>query len=84
MGVDAMKRLWTHFWHPPILAQAIVDVTTGCDICRVSNFKAGQTLPLGLVPKEQGVGQEIVIDYTDMGVRTRGKRYEDAGGGIKA
>lgn len=39
------------------------------------NVKVGQTPLLSTIQSIEGAGQEIVIDYTDVGVRTRGKRY---------
>lgn len=69
-----MERQLTHWWHPYLPAM-IENHVRECSICNVHNVKSSVKPHEGKFPLPKLPGDEIVIDYTDMGEAVRGYRY---------
>ena len=65
-----------HWWHP-YLKHMVSQYISDCSICNQHNTKKTMRPPMSTFPVPTGPGQEIVIDYTDMGPdqRINGYRY---------
>lgn len=72
LGVDTMRRLTEAFWNPE-REKYLKEVSRNCKICQEHNLYTGINPEPGKYPHVQQPGEEIVMDFTDMGVR--GKRY---------
>ena len=74
VGPRQMLRALSHWWHPflPGLAQIFVK---RCEICTDYNPRPTLKPHEGQFPLPHMPGQEIIIDFTDMGDRVRGYRY---------
>ncbi|XP_034056646.1 uncharacterized protein LOC117536034 [Gymnodraco acuticeps] len=74
VGKNQMVRALTHWWHP-YLPDLIANHLEECSICGRYNVRATIKPHEGKFPAVTMAGEEIVIDYTDMIDRHRGKRY---------
>ncbi|XP_074506348.1 uncharacterized protein LOC141776560 [Sebastes fasciatus] len=69
-----MLRDLRHWWIPRKHA-TITDFLTKCDVCSTCNIRPTITPRAGKHPSPTAPGQEIFMDFTDMGVRAGGKRF---------
>lgn len=74
VGRTQMMRSLTHWWHP-YLPDLIANHLEECSICGCYNIRATIKPHQGKFPAATMAGEEVVIDYTDMLNRHRGKRY---------
>uniref|UniRef100_A0A6Q2WTQ2 Uncharacterized protein n=1 Tax=Esox lucius TaxID=8010 RepID=A0A6Q2WTQ2_ESOLU len=74
VGPAQMLRNLCHWWHP-FMVDMVRNYTRTCIICTHHNPKPTIKPEMGAFPMTTRPGQEIVIDYTDMGETVRGCRY---------
>ncbi|KAL1257988.1 hypothetical protein QQF64_011232 [Cirrhinus molitorella] len=74
VGSTQMVRALSHWWHP-YLQVSITNFLKECTVCVKNNAKPTIKPHAGTFPLRTGPGEEVVIDFTDMGTRVQGKRY---------
>ncbi|XP_037631697.1 uncharacterized protein LOC119491623 [Sebastes umbrosus] len=73
-GVAIMMFALDAWWFPQ-KRKTVVDYVQRCEICQACNIRPTDKPPVGKYPKPQGPGEQMVMDFTDMGVRVGGKRF---------
>lgn len=73
VGIKQTISNLNQWWHP-FLAATVKEFIANCRVCSIHNVRAGVKCAAGVFPP-RGPGEEVVIDYTDMGERVEGKRY---------
>ncbi|XP_037651338.1 uncharacterized protein LOC119503569 [Sebastes umbrosus] len=73
-GVAVMMYALEAWWFPQ-KRKTVIDFVQNCTTCRACNIRPTEKPPLGKYPKPEGPGEQIVMDFTDMGIRAGGKRF---------
>ncbi|MGL5956239.1 MAG: DDE-type integrase/transposase/recombinase, partial [Brevinema sp.] len=69
-----MLRSLQCWWHP-FMPHLVLEFIRSCSICQQFNIKPSLKPGIGSFPITAGPGDELIIDFTDMNKRVRGKAF---------